>query len=91
MRTRGEVRFTPREHSGGVRGCAINLSGDTIVSASDDGTLKVWDVLTGTDLSTLHVESRLYACAFYPDGEHIIAVGGSGSYFLRWVREKMPL
>jgi len=32
------------------------------------------------------VNGELNACAVYPDGEHIIVVGASGMYFLRWVR-----
>jgi WD40 repeat protein len=56
---------------------------DTIVSASNDGTLKVWDVRTGACLSTLFVNGWFFACAFHPDGKHIVAVGASGLYFLR--------
>ena len=49
-------------------------------------TLKVWDAYTGACLSTLCVDSRLVACPFHPDGEHIVAAGAGGVYFLRWVR-----
>jgi len=82
----GEERRTLREHSNWVNGCAISPAGDFIVSASDDQTLKVWDALTGACQSTLYVNGRLFACAFHPDGEHIVAVGAAGVYFLRWVR-----
>jgi WD40 repeat protein len=82
----GEERRTLRGHTYAVRGCAISSAGDFIVSASYDGTLKVWDVRTGVCLSTLYVNARLYACAFHPDGEHLVAVGWGGVYFLRWVR-----
>jgi hypothetical protein len=37
-------------------------------------------------LSTLYVNGPLYASAFHPDGEHIVAAGASGVYFLRCVR-----
>jgi WD40 repeat protein len=69
-----------------VDGCAISPAGDYIMSASIDGTLKVWDVHTGACLSTLYVNGWLFACAFHPDGEHIVAVGAGGVYFLQWVR-----
>jgi hypothetical protein len=82
----GEERRTLRGHMGAVRGCAISPSGDTIASASGDQTLKVWDARTGACLSTLYVNARLLACAFHPDGEHIVAAGAGGVYFLRWVR-----
>jgi len=73
-------------HTGVVNGCAISPAGETIVSASGDQTLKVWDGRTGACLSTMYVNGPLIACAFHPDGEHIVAVGASGVYFLRWVR-----
>ncbi len=82
----GEERCTLRGHTGGVYGCAISPLGDTIVSASWDNTLKVWDARTGACLSTLYVNGHLNACAFHPDGEHIVAAGKGGVYFLRWER-----
>jgi WD40 repeat protein len=66
--------------------CAISPAGDYIVSASYDKTLKVWDERTGACLSTLYGNSWLHACVFHPDGEHIIAAGVCGVYFLRWLR-----
>jgi hypothetical protein len=82
----GDERLTLRGHTGEVNGCAISPKGDFIVSASGDQTLKVWDARTGACLSTLYVNGRLDACAFHPDGEHIVAAGNGGVYFLRWVR-----
>src|SRR6266478_8913814 len=80
----GEERRTLHGHTSSVNGCAISPSGDIIVSASRDQTLRVWEVRTGACLSTLYVNGRLYACAFHPDGEHLIAAGMGGVYFLRW-------
>jgi len=82
----GEESLTLSGHTKDVYGCAISPAGDFIVSASDDGTLKVWDARTGVCISTLYVEGPLNACAFHPDGEHIVAVGAGGVYFLHWVR-----
>lgn len=82
----GVERHTLRGHTDEVEGCAISPLGDSIVSASEDNTLKVWDVSTGACLCTLYVNGQLNACAFHPDGEHIVAAGAGGMYFLRWVR-----
>ncbi len=82
----GEERRTLRGHTDVVSGCAISPAGDFIVSASDDRTLKVWDARTGACLNTLYVNGKLNACAFHPDGEHIVAAGDGGVYFLRCVR-----
>jgi WD40 repeat protein len=82
----GKERRTLRGHTGAVKGCAISPAGDFILSASADETLKVWDARTGVGLSTLYVGGQLNACAVHPDGEHIVAAGEGGVYFLRWVR-----
>ena len=82
----GEERHTLRGHTNGVWRCAISPAGDFIVSSSSDQTLKVWDARTGVCLSTLYVNGWLHGCAFHPDGEHIVAGGECGLYFLRWVR-----
>jgi hypothetical protein len=73
-------------HTNWVSGCAISPTGDTIASASRDQTLTVWDARTGACLSTLYVNGPLIACAFHPDGEHMVAAGEGSVYFLRWVR-----
>jgi WD40 repeat protein len=82
----GAEQITPRAHSERVYGCAMSRSGDVLVSASYDQTLKIWNTQTGACLSTLYVNGWLHSCAFHPDGEHLVAVGAGGVYFLRWVR-----
>jgi WD40 repeat protein len=57
-----------------------------IASASEDKTLKVWDARTGACLLTFPVEGALDACAVFPDGEHVVAVGRAGVYWLRVVK-----
>jgi hypothetical protein len=82
----GKVVRTLRGHTDTVNGCAISPAGDFIVSASKDETLNVWDARTGACLSTFYVNGSLSACAFHPDGQHLVAVGTGGVYFLHWVR-----
>ena len=73
-------------HGDRINACAVSPDGRTIVSASADQTLKVWEAATGTCLTTLHVDAALWCCAWSPDGETIVAGGGGGHvYFLRWV------
>lgn len=46
---RGRVKATLRGHADSVLACAVTPDGRRVVSASYDGTLKVWDlVLTAT-------------------------------------------
>ena len=70
-------------HTDVVRGCAFSPDGRRIVSASNDHTLKVWDVDSGAVLHTLtghtdHAEQpvEVNCCAFSPDGHRIVSGGG---------------
>jgi len=45
---------------------AVTPDGQYAVSASDDKTLKVWDLGRGSELATLSVGSPLLCCAVCP-------------------------
>jgi hypothetical protein len=81
----GQGSLTLAGHAGTVRGSAISPDGRWIVSASYDRTLKVWDASTGHCLTTFYADGPLFACAVHPDGQHIIAAGGRGVYWLQMV------
>ena len=58
--------------------------GRQAISASEDKTLKVWDLATGHYIATLQAGEALNACAVVPDGVTIVAGGASGRvHFLR--------
>lgn len=63
-------------HNAEVIGCAYSPDGRRVLSASWDGTLKLWDPNTGEEMATLrgHVGS-VYACDLSPDGAQIISGG----------------
>jgi WD40 repeat protein len=73
-------------HQGAVLSCAISRDGRLIASVAWDGTLKIWDVHSGDCLATFPVSGVLFDCAWFPDGQRLVAVGGGGIYFLRLVR-----
>jgi WD40 repeat protein len=57
-----------------VSRCAISAEGETIVSASGDGTVKVWDALTGAKRLTLRGHTAwVNACAISADGQTIVS------------------
>ena len=71
-------------HNDSVRAVAIAPDGKTAVSASDDNTLKQWDLETGKEISTFIGDSPIICCAVSPDGLTIIAGESSGRvHFLR--------
>lgn len=48
-------------------------------SATEDRTVKLWDVATGAELCTLEVETAAYSVAFSPDGKLLAAGLGNGT------------
>ncbi len=71
-------------HSDAVTAVAIAPDGKTAISASDDKTLKVWDLLTGKEVASFSGEGAFNGCAFAPDGVTVVAGDASGRvHFLR--------
>ena len=65
--------------------------GRRFVSASEDKTLKMWDVETGTVIATFRGEVGMKSCVVTSDGRTIAAVDSSGGLcFLRLETPDMP-
>lgn len=69
-------------HIGAVWQVAFTPDSNTLISAADDKTVRVWDVATGQLLRVIHLPQvadqfqRIFALAVSPDGR-TIAVGGA--------------
>lgn len=62
-------------HTDWITGCAVSEDGSTIISASMDKTLKVWDGRNGAERFTLSGHrSFLKGCAISADGSTIVSV-----------------
>jgi|HubBroStandDraft_6_1064221.scaffolds.fasta_scaffold20936_2 WD40 repeat protein len=75
-------------HSRAVTAVAVNEDGRRAVSASQDGTLKAWDLETGRELSTLDGHSAtVNAVAITRDGSRVLS--GSSDHTLKvWNLER---
>ena len=78
-----DVDKLPSEgHTGPVRAVAVTPDGRCAVSASDDRTLRLWDLGTGQTIRTLEGHTDLVkAVAVTPDGRR--AVSASDDHTLR--------
>ena len=56
----------------------VSPDGRLAACASDDKTLRVWEMETGESLATFTAEAYLYCCAFA--GNEIILAGDCGGY-----------
>ena len=75
----GSYLLTLRGHIGSVNDIAFGHDGATLVTASTDGTLKIWDALASQVSPTL---SRFHCHAtdvlFSPDNSSVLCAGGHG-------------
>ncbi|NMG58853.1 hypothetical protein E1H12_10030 [Geitlerinema sp. P-1104] len=70
--------------SNGVEAVAIAPDGKRAVSASEDNTLKLWDLATGKELATFTGEAGMLSCAVAADGVTVAAGDKAGVvHFLR--------
>jgi WD40 repeat protein len=69
-------------HTDGVSAVAVTADGQRAVSASDDRTLRVWDLESGRVIATFYGEGPLLACDIVPasgrsGGSLLIVAGGT--------------
>jgi WD40 repeat protein len=66
-------------HSGGVTDAAFSPDGRSVVTASEDGTVRIWDVSTGTERSKLPHDAYVSSARYSPDGTLLVTATRNGS------------
>lgn len=69
----GTIQHNFTSHEGSIFGLAFSDSGDTLVSCSDDRSIRLWDLVSGNQMATGwgHL-ARIWDLHFYRD--HIVSV-----------------
>lgn len=81
------LRIETEMHTARISHISVDGVGQSLVTASDDKTLRVWEVATGRLLRVLRPpigqgnEGKMYAVAISPDGNTVAGAGWSG---LEW-------
>lgn len=70
------------EHDGEVLCCAVSPTEPILVSLAAT-QLKLWNLDSGTCVTTFYSHNAFLDCAFHPDGHHFIVAAENGLYFLR--------
>ena len=80
-----------RGHEGWVLSVAVTSDGRRAVSASDDRTLRVWDLETGEEQAAVALDGALWSVSVAPDGVTIVTGDRVGNvYCLRYVEPPGP-
>jgi WD40 repeat protein len=61
-------------HSDGINSISFSPYGNTIASASEDGTIKLWDI-NGTELQTFKLDTPIKSLSFSSDGKMLVSGG----------------
>jgi WD40 repeat protein len=75
-----KVRLSLRVHAGIVSSPVFSPDGERIVTASSDGTARLWDATSGAELHVLRGhEGTVSSPAFSPDGERVVTASEDGT------------
>ncbi len=63
-------------HTGQVNSAAFSSDGMTLASASDDGTVKIWEVNTGSLIQSYSIGEPVYSIRYIPNSNSLIFDNG---------------
>jgi WD40 repeat protein len=80
----GETTATLEGHTGLIQSVAFDSAGGRVLSASEDGTARVWDAATGRQLLSLSNDGNPVRSATWSADESLIATVGTNHQLRVW-------
>ncbi len=82
---RGEQVTTLSGHTGPITGLAISFDGRALASASEDRTVRVWNIALRTQQAILPHPSEVYAVTFQPSPAYRLLTGSGDGRLRSWL------
>jgi len=84
----GRFLRTLEGHTAGVT--CVTATADRLICGSEDGTIKVWEVANGGEVTTIGHSVRINAIAVIPNSQHVIAACGDATIAVYDVSGALP-